>query len=219
MAYLLAQNIIIPKARTKLSPMKSSLSEQAIQEEWAQIQAAQKKPAAFAPLYERYYEAIFRFIYQRTLDQVRCSDLVADTFVRALEKINSYRFQGLPFSAWLYRIASNEVAQYYRKTQRKRVVVMEDQDLLELVQALKEQQDTQQEKQLWEANWDLVEKLLQSLKLEEIQLIEMRFFEKRSFKEIAAIFDWTESNAKVKLYRLLDKLREKFNQAGGQKAI
>jgi RNA polymerase sigma-70 factor (ECF subfamily) len=198
--------------------MKYTVSQQAILDEWGEIQAAQQNPAAFAPLYDRYYEAIFRFVYQRILDMDLSEDLVSEVFIKAMQKIKDYQFQGLPFSAWLFRIARNEVAQHYRQSKRKRVVAIEDSGLREIQDELSQEQGNAiQAKEQFEVDVVKLQNLLQELEPDDMLLVEMRFFEKRPFKEIAEILELTESNAKVRLYRLLERLKQAFLRRGGQR--
>jgi RNA polymerase sigma-70 factor (ECF subfamily) len=181
-----------------------SVTAEAMQLEWLEVQAAQQDRRQFRPIYDRYYEPIFRFVYQRTVDQALCDDICSQVFLKAMQQLDSYTFQGVPFSAWLYRIASNEVAQHYRKNQRNRVVAAEDHHLAGL---------TEEEYIPDDEGWR--RKLLQvldQLNPSELELIEMRFFEQRPFKEIAEILDITESNAKVRTYRILERLKKKINQ-------
>ncbi|MEM1218255.1 MAG: sigma-70 family RNA polymerase sigma factor [Bacteroidota bacterium] len=182
--------------------MRPSSSEEDMQQEWLEIQAAQKDRAQFRPLYQRYYEPVFRFIYKRTADQSLSADICSVVFLKAMERLDRYTFQGVPFSAWLFRIASNEVAQHFRKNQRNRVVSAEEYHFKDLVEEMDE-------------DWaqDLLPNLishLDQLKEKDLVLIEMRFFEKRPFKEIAEILEITESNAKVRTYRILDRLKKKI---------
>ncbi|MEM6722976.1 MAG: sigma-70 family RNA polymerase sigma factor [Bacteroidota bacterium] len=170
-----------------------------IEAEWGEIQAAQADPTQFRPLYIRYYEPIFRFIYKRTADEFVCADLCAQVFLKALQKLSTYQFKGVPFSAWLFRIASNEVTQYFRNQQKQRVVSVESQQLEDTIDELDIPQD--------EAARSAMLSALQDLKPDDLELIELRFFEQRPFKEIATIRDMTESNAKVKTYRILDRLK------------
>ncbi|MEO1434917.1 MAG: sigma-70 family RNA polymerase sigma factor [Bacteroidota bacterium] len=170
-----------------------------IEAEWVEIQAAQADPAQFRPLYQRYYESIFRFIYKRTADEVVCGDLCAQVFLKALQKLSTYQFKGVPFSAWLFRIASNEVTQYFRNQQKKRVVSVESRQLEDTIDELDMPRD--------EAARSAMLSALQDLKPDDLELIELRFFEQRPFKEIATIRNMTESNAKVKTYRILERLK------------
>jgi len=183
---------------------KYTLTQQVIEEEWVLIQAAQKFPARFGVLYSRYYEQIFRFIYQRMGDEELTADICAQTFLKAMQNLSRYSYKGVPFSAWLYRIASNEIAQFYRQNQKNRVITLED----NYVNNLKEELD---EKEELEINIGILEKVIKELKPDEVQMVEMRFFEKRPFKEIGDILDMTENNAKVKVYRILQKMKKLFD--------
>lgn len=181
---------------------KKSVSVEHMQEEWLEVQAAQRDPARFRPLYNRYYEPIFRFIFRRTNQEELTADICSQVFLKALQRINSYSYKGVPFSAWLYRIASNEVAQHYRATQKNRVVSMEESSFTDMIDELDEQ-DTEGLRQQLLATLD-------TLKEGDLQLIELRFFEQRSFREVAEITGITENNAKVRTYRILERMKKKI---------
>ncbi len=183
-----------------MNTFQRTVSQEAMQKEWLEIQAAQKDPARFRPLYNRYFEAIFRYVYNRTLNEELSADLCSQVFLKALQRLNTYTFQGVPFSAWLFRIASNEVAQHFRRTKKKRVVSVDEAALSELLD------DTAEENR--EQLKQLMIKSLNLLRPHDLQIIEMRFFEQRPFKEIADILDITESNAKVRTYRVLERLKK-----------
>ncbi|BDS13497.1 RNA polymerase sigma factor [Aureispira anguillae] len=186
-----------------MSASKYTVTQQAMEEEWLEVQAAQKNPAKFRVLYNRYYEPIFRFIYKRTVDEVLAADLTSQVFLKAMQKIDKYVFKGVPFSAWLFRIASNEIAQHFRKHNKNRVVALEERTMQDL-------EDEYEDKEELDINITILKDVIQDLKPEEVELLELRFFEKRPFKEVADILDITENNAKVKIYRLLQKMRKRF---------
>lgn len=154
----------------------------------------------FRPLYERYYEAIFLFVYRRTDDEGLAADLCSQAFLKAMQNIGGYEFKGVPFSAWLYRIASNEVAQHFRRDSKQRVVSIEEAGLPEMFDDTDPHED--------EDRHLLLVKALDNLKEDDLLLIEMRFFEGRPFKEIADILDMTENNAKVKAFRILNRMKK-----------
>lgn len=185
-----------------MDPSKRTVSSESMQAEWAEIQAAQRDAGQFRPLYNRYYEPIFRFIFRRTADENLTADLCSQVFLKAMQRLGSYSFKGVPFSAWLYRIAGNEVAQYYRAFKKNRVVSIEDAGFSDMVEEMEETDN--------EALRQLLVQQLDNLKDADLQLIELRFFEHRPFKEIAEILDMTESNAKVKTYRILERLKKRL---------
>jgi RNA polymerase sigma-70 factor, ECF subfamily len=172
-------------------------------EEIAQIRKAQKDPQSFKPLYERYFKRIYLFVLHRIGDKTLSADITSQVFLRALLNIKKYKFQGLPFSAWLFRIALNECYDSWRKLNRHRFISIDDTG----IEQLHEELTTNTE--LHDLQIRLPE-LLEKLSVEDLHLLELRFFEKRSFKEVADILDLTESNAKVRLYRLVDKMRRMF---------
>ena len=198
-------NLQINRTLVKNEPMrvfKKAVSEEAVLQEWAEIQAAQRDPAKFRPLYDRYFESIFRFVFRRTADEELTGDLCSQVFLKAMQKLDTYQFKGVPFSSWLFRIAANEVAQHYRQNQKNRVVSADDADLSDMMEEMEEDDN--------EAHLHNLTKVLDTLEGKDLQLIEMRFFEQRPFKEIAEILDMTESNAKVKTYRILERLKTKL---------
>lgn len=174
----------------------------AMEQELRVIAAAQKDPEAFTPLYEKYHEPIFRYIYQRCDDKEAAFDLTQQVFVKALVHLHNYRFKGLPFASWLYRIAKSEVYQAFKDQSLTRTLNVDLEGLKELLQETGEADQAllKAEKSLTLCMTELPEA--------DLQVVEMRFFESRAFKEIGEILDITENNAKVKLYRILDRLKK-----------
>lgn len=78
------------------------------------VEAAQSNPVAFGALYEQHVDAIYAYALHRVRDGAAAEDVVSETFHRALEHLDRYEWRGVPFSAWLYRIASNVIAARYR---------------------------------------------------------------------------------------------------------
>ena len=170
-----------------------------IASEEEQIRAAQKDPRAFAPLYESYYLRIFKYVFQRTGNEDATADITSTVFAKAINNLPKYEFRGVPFSAWLFRVAQNELNQAFRKNKAQRSVQIQSEQLEALVEETDERYSDTLRTQLVEA--------LRELNPEELALIELRFFEKRSFREIGEIVDLTENNAKVKTFRVVKKLK------------
>lgn len=184
--------------------MKHHKSHNDIQKELQQIEAAKLDPARFDVLYDAYYKPIFVFIHRRVEDEDLTADLTSLVFLKALVNIKKYEYKGVPFSAWLFRIAFNEINMYFRKNKADRIVSLQQSSIATIVAEAEVENDTEAQ-----------QKVLQTLKLlsePEMQLIELRFFEKHSFAEVGAILDITENNAKVKVYRILDKLKGLLNK-------
>lgn len=166
------------------------------------IEASKKNPERFAPIYKKYYEQIFRYVYQRMDSKDQAHDVTSQIFIKAITKLHKYQFQGVPFSSWLYRIAMSEVYQYLKENSAKRTVNVDTSGLSEIVDDIDDNGRAEQKQQLIEVIGELPE--------EELQMIEMRYFEKRSYREIGKILGIAENNAKVKTFRIVGKLKKAF---------
>ena len=171
-----------------------------LKQELQLIEAAKENPARFGLLYDKYYKSIFVFIYRRTDDEELTADITSQVFLKALINIKKYEYKGVPFSAWLFRIAFNEINMYFRKNNAQRVVSLNQNGMVQIAQEVELEENTEGIKQMMSA--------VKQLDALELQLIELRFFEKHSFAEVGEIVGITENNAKVKVYRILDKLKK-----------
>jgi RNA polymerase sigma-70 factor (ECF subfamily) len=163
------------------------------------IERAKQDPKAFGVLYERYYHEIFVFINKKTDDMNISGDIASHVFYKALQNIKKYTYKGVPFSAWLYRIASNETNLYFRKNKNQRAISIETEGVEKMISLFEpsEERDIQP-----------VIEAIAKLKPQEVELIELRFFEKLSFRDIAYILNTTENNAKVKTFRIIKRIRK-----------
>lgn len=162
-------------------------------------------PKAFRPLYEAYFKRIFLFVFHRVGDKELAADVTQQVFLNALSNIHRYQFRGLPFSSWLFRIAVNQCTDFFRKNKKMRTVVLEDPNIRELYEDLTEEHSWSE----WERKLPGV---LEHLSPQDLQLIELRYFEQRPFKEVSEIMGLTETNTKVRAYRILDKMKKIFLQ-------
>lgn len=178
-------------------------TEKDIQSELHEIEAAKKDPRKFEALYNRYHEQIFRYLYSRVDNKHLASDLTSQVFYKAMLNIENYSYKGVPFASWLYRIAFNEMNMHFRKDAKNRTVNIETEHISGLFEEIEEDHYSEEKEKLV--------KVLATLSDDRLSIIEMRFFEKRSFKDIAEIMGITENNAKVKVYRTLDKIKKHFN--------
>ena len=177
--------------------------QQELRDEEALILKSQADPEAFRPLYEKYFKRIFLFVHHRVGDKALAADITSQVFLKSLLNINKFSFRGLPFSAWLFRIALNECNDFFRKNKRYRLVTMEE----EMVEQLHDELTSETRLE------DLRQRLpsiLQKLSVNELQIIELRFFEQRPFKEVGDILGISETYAKVRVYRILEKMKKLF---------
>lgn len=178
-------------------------SKEEINSEKIEIERAQVNPRAFSVLYERYYREIYLFVFKRIGDSSCTDDVVSQVFIKCLSNIKKYTFKGVPFSAWLYRIASNEVNLFYRQSKKKRYVSLDTASV-----------DRLNEEQLPGLDPYLLSGILNKLKEKEVVLLELRYFEKNSVKEVAHILGMSESNVKVSIFRLIAKMRKIVEKEG-----
>jgi len=156
--------------------------------------------AAFGVLYDRYLDKIYRFIYYKTFSKEVAEDLTSDVFHKALEKIGSFDGEKGTWSAWLYRIARNRVIDHYRTT--KTAVPLEDifevgvddrtAEALDATRALKQVKD-----------------YLETLSPKQREIITLRVWEEKSYREIAEIIGGSEDSVKMAFSRIIRELREK----------
>jgi RNA polymerase sigma-70 factor, ECF subfamily len=170
-----------------------------LDEEKILVLEAQRDKAKFAPLYKKYFEQIFLFILKRVEGEDTAADITSQVFLKALINISKYKDMGLPFSSWLFRIARNELYDMYRKKEVELVVSLESKGVIEMISIMGEEEKPDHSK---------LTAALSLLDDDEMELIELRFFEKRAFKEVGEILNITEINAKTRTYRLLDKLKK-----------
>lgn len=173
-----------------------------IAEELEWIQRAKSDPEYFAPLYKKYHEQIFRYIYQRMDDEDMAFDITSQVFLKAIKNLHKYEFRGVPFASWLYRIAKSELYQCYRDRKAIRTVNIDTVQVNEFIEEFDYNENEENKKRLLHC--------LSLLKEDDMQLLELRFFEKRSFKEIGDLLELTENNAKVKSFRAIEKLKKLF---------
>lgn len=157
---------------------------------------------AFGVLYERYIQKIYKYIYYRTGNHQDAEDLTAAVFHRAMSHITNYTDRGVPFQAWLYRIAHNLVANWHRDRGRRKIIPLEEflgpDSYFEAPDAATE--DKEERAQLLAA--------IQRLPEERQQLLYLKFVSNLSNLEVGEILDRTEGAIKSLYHRTLITLRE-----------
>ena len=173
------------------------------------IREALKNPRAFAPLYERYYEGVFRFIQGKVQRMDLAGELTSNVFTKAMVNLKKYEDRGFPFSSWLYRIASNEVMDHFRRLKRTPTMEVSEQMMIPLGNDL-------EEKIHRESTIERLLEILSNLDSEIRKLIEMRYFDQLSFKEIGGILNIQEDAAKRRVYRAMDKYKNAVKTGGDE---
>ena len=166
------------------------------------IELAKEDRQAFGLLYERYLPKIYSYVYHRTGNSHDAEDLTAKVFQRALGHIGGYEDRGLPFQAWLYRIAHNLVANWHRDQGRRKIIALDDYVAHSLRSEAPDRlaEENQEREQLMEA--------VRRLPEDRQQLLLLKFIEQMSNAQIGQIMGRTEGAVKSLYHRTLSALRE-----------
>ena len=172
-------------------------------EEMELVKKAKQDIQAFDELYRIYYPKINNFVFHRTFNEDVRNEIVSNVFYKAMK--NLYRFKFLEshrcsFSAWLYRIAVSEINQYYRDRKR------------DLKLMLKKRNDLPEDPTVFPYKFEYVKKCLAQLTPYEQNLVALKYFEKKPYKELSEIFGKKENALKVKVHRSLKKLKNILEQ-------
>jgi RNA polymerase sigma-70 factor (ECF subfamily) len=182
----------------------SHLSDTDYNEEDVLARASQGDRDAFGQLYERYAERIFNYVYYRTGNQHDAEDLTARVFQRAMNHIRNYTDRGVPFSAWLYRIAHNLVANWHRDRSRKQEVAIDDLPVLPTKGDHPERNLVRSQEQ------EALLKMIRKLPPERQNLLILKFVEDMSNAEIGNIMGRSEGAVKSLYHRTLLALRDQL---------
>ena len=173
-----------------------------LEEEQKLVEVARKDPEAFGKLYDLYFDAIYRYVFRRISDRETTEDIVSQTFFDALNKISKFKFRGFPFSAWLYKIAHNNVLQHYRKTKGRETVNLDSITELKDSKINIKKDFAQGEKR------EVMQVALRKLKEKEQEIILLKYFEEFSNQEIANILNLSANNVAVRVHRALTSLEK-----------
>lgn len=181
-----------------------------IYEENAIARASQGDPEAFTFIYERYVKRIYNYVYYRIGSETDAEDITSRVFYRAFGHIGNYVDKGVPFSAWLYRIAHNLVANWHRDSHRRKEVPLEDQ--LEMPAHIDHPERAMEQSQ----EMELLLKGIRRLSPDRQQLLILKFVEDYSNAEIGEIMGKSEGAIKSLYHRALMALREEMTRIGYQ---
>jgi RNA polymerase sigma-70 factor (ECF subfamily) len=173
-------------------------------EEEVLIRASEGDRDAFGLLYGRYIDRIFNYVYYRTGNLHDAEDLTARVFQRAMNHIQNYTDRGVPFSAWLYRIAHNLVANWHRDRSRRQEIPIND------VPVLPSKGDHPERNLVRSQEQDSLLRLIRRLPAERQNLLILKFVENMSNAEIGAIMGRSEGAVKSLYHRTLLALRDQL---------
>jgi RNA polymerase sigma-70 factor (ECF subfamily) len=184
------------------APAQAMTAALADEDDQALAHRAKTEREAFGVLYERHVTAIYRYVYYRVGSQEDTEDLTARVFARALKHIRNYNDRGVPFTAWLYRIAHNVVANHHRDNSRHPAVPLEE------VEVFTGQDDDHDQRIDGERERERLLRAIRLLPEERQHLIVLKFVEQMQNAEIGQIMNRSEGAIKSLYHRTLLQLRE-----------
>ena len=189
------------------APASRQSPEQA--EERLLVEAAQKDPTCFAELYEINFERVYAFIARRVGDRDAAEDLTSEVFHKALANLQRFEWRGVPFAAWLLRIAANAIADRAHG-RGKELFVDDPPELSAEATTLTDLEEVEHRARLF--------RLVDQLPADQRRVIARRFAEENSIREIARELGRTEGAVKQLQFRALQNLRAQLEQSKPQRA-
>ncbi|HYL59212.1 MAG TPA: RNA polymerase sigma factor [Candidatus Acidoferrales bacterium] len=177
------------------------------------VEAAQRDRARFAELYEKHFERVYAYIVRRVRDRDAAQDLTSDVFHSALAGLERFEWRGVPFAAWLFRIAANAIADRSKSSQRRAIADIAVDDLPDRSGSAHGGIDPDP--------YDEIErrarlfKLVEGLPIEQHRVVVMRFAEQKSIREIATALGRSEGSIKQLQFRGLQNLRARLGGTNG----
>jgi RNA polymerase sigma-70 factor (ECF subfamily) len=171
------------------------------------VEKAKKDPQAFSKIYDFYYPQIFGYVLKRVVDVEVARDITSETFFKCLKNIEKFKWRGTSFSSWLYKIASNEIVNFFRKGKYKPVSfekISEPSSLSNPSQEIIEAEEKMKKEEEFLELHQKIKKLPQIYQ----EVIVLKFFEKKKTKEIAEILGKSEGAVKSLVHRAIERLRK-----------
>jgi RNA polymerase sigma-70 factor (ECF subfamily) len=168
------------------------------------VEAARQDPARFAELYEKNFERVYAYVVRRVHDRTETEDLTSEVFHHALANLQRFEWRGIPFAAWLFRIAANLISDRWQRKSREDVANEPEQ--MESVPATgAEFEEVERRATLF--------RLVDTLSAEQRRVLVLRFVEQKSIKEVAREIRKTEGAVKQLQFRALSTLRARMEGA------
>jgi RNA polymerase sigma-70 factor, ECF subfamily len=168
------------------------------------VEAAKKDRSRFAELYELHFERVYAFIGRRVRNRAEVQDLTSEVFRRALEGLDRFEWRGVPFAAWLYRIATNAISNHRERAAKE----IGDPDLEEKAAPGIASVDKIE-------NRAALYRLVLDLPPDQRRVIELRFADEKGIREIAQELGRTEGAVKQLQFRAIQNLRERMGERNG----
>ena len=178
------------------------------------LRRIKKDPAEFSLVYDLNYQPVFAYVFRRLGNYELARDIAAETFLKAFQKISSFQWRNIPISAWLFRIATNEINLYFRRS-KYNPSLLEDAGLydhLPYEQGIETEKESMERSLKENHEFDSIRSQLLKLDTKYQEVIALRFFEEKSLKEISSILRKKEGTVKSLLSRGIDKLKKRLKK-------
>jgi RNA polymerase sigma factor (sigma-70 family) len=185
------------------------LSSMSPREQELLLEEIHRNPEKFGRLFDHFYGAIFKYIFRRTRAYDISQDLAAETFLKAYLTINRFTWRGIPLSSWLFKIATNEVNQFFRKRAYEPAYLSQiaDLNLHQYKQTAVDDREAFETELKEHEEFNLISQKLLMLDIKYQEVIALRYFEGKDVREISEILSKPEGTIKSLLSRGLAKLR------------
>jgi len=174
-----------------------------LEEERAMVEAAQRDHAAYQALYDRYFDQIYSYVYYHCGSREQAEDITAATFQRGLEDLPNFKWRGVPYSAWLYRVAGNLLSR-----DRRRPAWIELQDSQYRGSAVEEPDAAF----LRQEEAGSLQAAIRALPPDQRQAILLRFFAGMRNKEVGKVMNRSEGAVKLLVFRAVTNLRKALGE-------
>jgi RNA polymerase sigma-70 factor (ECF subfamily) len=165
------------------------------------IEAAQRDPGRFAELYEAHFERVYAYVVRRVRDRHEAEDVTSEVFHQALAHLDRFEWRGVPFAAWLYRIAANAIADRWKRVARENPLPAREPAMDPASERIEERAS--------------LFRLVAQLPQDQQRVLAMRFTEQKSTREVAQALGRSEGAVKQLQFRALQSLRASMGQADG----
>jgi RNA polymerase sigma-70 factor (ECF subfamily) len=177
------------------------------------VERAKSNTEAFGEIFDKYYSQILGYILKRTASIETAQDITSEVFLKALHNLHKFHWRNIPFSAWLYRIANNEIANHFRRNGKQQSGLDKISNSLVYSEPSPESELLAAEAELKKhEDFLILHKNIARLSTRYQEVIVLRFFEKKRIHEIAEILGKREGTIKSLLHRGLEKLRESMGE-------
>jgi len=172
------------------------------------VERAKTDEAAFEILYNHYFPRIYGYVFKRTGNRETSEDILAATFLKVFINLKKYQSRGFSFGAWLYRIATNSLMDYYRKNKNGAEVELTEADESRAIRQPADPAGEMEKKQLRAA----IEKTFSRLPERYREILQLRYFAELEIQEIAETLKISKVHVSVLIHRALECFKSKYQE-------